>query len=95
MERAVEHARRRGKKGDSMSTVQCNHPAVTAAMWPNGQRLVLCATCYPWALKVAGALGMGLMTDELRDGETVCTQKVDPERAASINAARALAGGEQ
>lgn len=68
-------------EGGRMSTVPCNHPAVTAAMWCNGQRLVLCATCYKQATGIAMALGVPLMADDLRDGETACTQKVKPERA--------------
>ena len=66
-----------------MSTLPCNHPAITAATWATGQRLVLCDSCYKQALWIAGAMGVPLPTDELRDGETHCTQNVKPERAAA------------
>lgn len=63
-------------------SVPCNHPAVTAAMWATGQRLVLCEACYRHALNVTRAMGFPLNTDDLRDGETKCTQNVNADKAA-------------
>ena len=51
-------------------SIQCEQPAVTAATWINGQRLVLCMECYAKASQVANALGMALVVDALRDEET-------------------------
>lgn len=60
-------------------SASCNRIATTAVIWPNGQRLVCCFRCYAKALEVGGALGMVIVADELRDGESHCTQNVrDP-----------------
>lgn len=56
--------------------VQCGWTAISAAHWVDGKRLILCAKCYGKAHHVARALGVSLAVDELRDGETVCTQRV-------------------
>lgn len=57
-------------------TVPCGNPATTAAMWATGQRLVLCDSCYRKALSITRAMGFPLMTDDLRDNETTCTQNI-------------------
>ena len=62
-------------------TVKCNHPAVAAAMWPTGQRLILCDSCYRWAQKIAGAMGMALAVDDLRESEERCQQNVGEDKA--------------
>ena len=64
-----------------MATVECGHPAFCAARWVDGTRLVLCSHHHAHALRVAQALGMSLFVDDLADGETGCTQKVDPSKA--------------
>lgn len=64
------------------SEVLCGRPAITAALWVTGQRLVLCAGHYAHAVRVANVVGVVLAVAELEDGETSCTQIVEKKKAA-------------
>ncbi len=71
-----------------MANKLCGKDAVGVLVWPTGKKVPVCADCKEWSIKVAEALGIPPVFEDVQKDvipiDRICQQKIDRQAPEAV-----------